>query len=107
MSETWLRIVELLRHGKIRISEHGYDELAADGITVRDILAEAMNAEVLEDYPSYPKGPCVLTFQKDRKGQAVHVVWGIPHGSSSPAVLVTAYRPDPNLWGDDFRRRKT
>jgi hypothetical protein len=31
---------------------------------------------------------------------------GIPKGSSSPAVLVTAYRPDPERWMDDFRRRK-
>jgi len=96
----------LLLHGEIRVSEHGYDELAADGITVREIVAGALNAEVLEDYPSYQKGPCVLTIQKDREGHPIHVVWGIPHSSTSPAVLVTAYRPDADRWGDDLRRRK-
>lgn len=106
MSETWHKIIELLQHGKIRISEHGYDELAADGITVREIVAGALTAEVVEDYPSYQKGPCVLTIQKDREGHPIHVVWGIPHSYASPAVLVTAYRPDPERWGDDFRRRK-
>ena len=106
MGETWRKILELLQHRKIRISEHGYDELAADGITVREIVAGALNAEVLEDYPLYPKGPCVLTIQKDRKGHPIHAVWGIPHGSTSPAVLVTAYRPDPERWKDDFRRRR-
>jgi len=28
-------------------------------------------------------------------------------GLSSPAVLVTAYRPDPAKWTDDFKRRKS
>jgi predicted nucleic acid-binding protein len=26
--------------------------------------------------------------------------------SLAPAVLVTAYRPDPDLWNEDFTRRK-
>ena len=86
MSETWHKILELLRRGEIRISEHGYDEIAADGITVREIVAGVLNAVVLEEYLSYPKGPCVLTIQKGREGHPIHVVWGIPYGSSSPAV---------------------
>ncbi|RPJ19799.1 MAG: DUF4258 domain-containing protein [Desulfobacteraceae bacterium] len=106
MSGTWDQILELLRKGEIRVSEHGYEELAADGIAVREIVAGALNAEVLEDYPSYPKGPCVLTIQKDRRGSPIHVVWGIPRGFSTPAVLVTAYRPDPERWEWDFRRRR-
>lgn len=30
-----------------------------------------------------------------KKKRPNHVVWGIPIGKSSPAVIVTAYRPDP------------
>ncbi|MBN2493254.1 MAG: DUF4258 domain-containing protein [Deltaproteobacteria bacterium] len=106
MSTTWSKILELLQQGEIRISDHGYDELAIDGITAREIVAGALNAVVLEDYSSYPKGPCVLTLQEDREGRPVHAVWGIAHGSTSPAVLVTAYRPDPERWEDGFRRRR-
>ena len=43
---------------------------------------------------------------RDRNDKPVHVVWGIPKGESRPAVLVTAYRPDPDLWDSDFKRRK-
>jgi hypothetical protein len=35
----------------------------------------------------------------------VHTVWGIPKDKKNPAVLITAYRPDPEKWSDDFKRR--
>jgi hypothetical protein len=44
--------------------------------------------------------------QKDHKGKPIHIVWGIPKGFSKPAVVITAYRPDPALWEADFKRRK-
>jgi hypothetical protein len=63
-------------------------------------------AVVLEEYPNDSKGPCVLTLLKDKENQPIHVVWGIPHGSSAPAVLVTAYRPDAERWADGFRKSR-
>lgn len=96
----------LVARGEVRISEHGYDELAADSLFARDIVSGISGAVVVEEYPNYPKGPCVLVVQPDASGDPVHVVWGIPRGAGSPAVLVTAYRPDPSRWSDDFRRRQ-
>jgi hypothetical protein len=106
MNETFGQIVRLLKRGEVRISDHGYDELAADNLYVRDVIESIDEGVVVEEYPDYAKGPCVLVLQKDRSGQPIHVVWGIPKGKSSPAVLVTAYRPDPRRWEPDFLRRK-
>jgi hypothetical protein len=106
LNKTLERIQELVRQRKVVISSHGYDELAADGILVRDIMSGAAKATVVEDYPEYPKGPCVLVLQEDSRGNPVHVVWGIPKGKASPAVVVTAYRPEPQRWSKDFLRRK-
>ncbi len=106
MSQTLQLVIDLVARQDVMISEHGYDELAEDDILVTDIIAEVTSAVVIEDYPEYHKGPCVLVLQKDRQGQPIHVVWGIPRHASSPAVVVTAYRPDMEQWTDDFMRRK-
>lgn len=106
MSDTLKRIVELVSMGDIRVSDHGYDELAADGLYVRDLLEAIGEAKLVEDYPDFPKGPCVLVLATGRDGKPVHAVWGIPKGESRPAVLVTAYRADPERWTEDFSRRR-
>ncbi len=106
MSKTLERVQQLIQSGELRISDHGYDELAADGLMARDVVEGIDHAVVVEDYPTYPKGPCVLVLQHDTDNQPVHVLWGIPKGRERPAVLVTAYRPDPELWQDGFLRRR-
>ena len=100
------QIRKLVAAAEVRISEHGYDELAADGLTVREIVAGIANAVLIENYPEYPKGPSILVLQHDTAGKPVHVVWGIPKGYTSPAVLVTAYRPDPEKWEPGYIRRR-
>jgi len=106
LSKRFEEIRRLVHKSAVRISEHGYDELSAEAILAREVVEGVADAIVVEDYPEYPKGSCVLVLQKDRKNQPIHVVWGIPKGHSSPAVLVTAYRPDPELWESSFLRRR-
>ena len=95
MSSTLEAVQRLVAAGNVRISEHGYDELSDDDIPVRDLLGGIEKATVVEDYPAFPKGPAVLVLQFDGNNRPIHVVWGVPRGFTSPAVLVTAYRPDP------------
>jgi hypothetical protein len=48
----------------------------------------------------------VLMLQRDGRDAPLHVVWGLELGTTEPAVIVTAYVPDPSKWSADFRTRK-
>lgn len=106
MGKTYDSIRALVAEGRVRISEHGYDELAADGLLARELVEGVEAGELVEDYPDFPKGPCILLLQRTRDGRPVHAVWGLPAGHTTPAVLVTAYLPDPEKWEPGFRRRR-
>jgi hypothetical protein len=107
MSETLASIRPLVARREIKVSLHGSRELAAEGLLLDDLATGIDEAVVIEDYPTYHKGPAVLVLQRDGTGQPLHVLWGLAAGQSSPAVLITAYRPDPERWSTDFLRRKT
>ena len=106
MSETFARILSLVDRGVYLVSNHAYDELSDEQIHPEDLLLGLADAEVIEDYPAAFRGPSVLVLQNDRDG-VVHTVWGIPKHHNEPAVLITAYRPQPTRWSPDFRRRRT
>jgi hypothetical protein len=106
MSSLLESIRDLVLNNNVKISDHGYDELSNDRISAREVVAGIQSAVVVKEYPEYGRGPCVLVLQRDYNENPVHVVWGIPSGETEPAVLVTAYRPDPEIWQEDFLRRK-
>jgi hypothetical protein len=78
LSDAFAHIRVLVARGVVRISDHGYDELANDGISVTDVLASVGSAVVVEDYPDAMRGPSVLVLQWDELRRPVHVVWAIP-----------------------------
>lgn len=75
-------------------------------LTVTEIVEGVEAAGLVEDYPRYGKGPCVLVLQRNSRSEPIHVLWGIPKGHDRPAVLITASRPDPTGWSDDYKVRK-
>jgi hypothetical protein len=105
MSEILRRVQMLVLTGDYLVSDHGFDELEEDAIVARDAIAGIADAITVEDYPDRFRGPSVLALQYDAEGRAIHVVWAIPSGERRPAVLVTAYRPNPRLWDSEFRKR--
>jgi hypothetical protein len=107
MSEILRRVQALVLRENVRVSDHGFDELRKDGIVPSDAVASILTAKAIEDYPDRARGPSVLTLQRDANGRPIHVVWAIPAGKVGPAILVTAYRPDPTFWDEMFERRKT
>lgn len=106
MSTLLTSIQELVGGGRIRVSAHGFEELASDDITLAELIDSLPEAVIVEEYQDYHKGPCVLVLQSTNDGRAVHVLWGIAKNTPGTASLITAYRPDPERWSKDFLRRK-
>ena len=106
MSELLRRIQTLVLSGDVSVSDHGYEELRKDDILVNDAVTGIATAVPVESYPDRFRGPAVLTLQHDGKGNPIHVIWALPRAKRRPAVLVTAYRPNPHLWDDDLKERK-
>ncbi len=74
MSETLRRVLALVLSGDYLISDHGFDELAKDGILPGEAIAGIAAAIAVEDYPDRRRGPSVLALQHDVNGRPIHVL---------------------------------
>ena len=106
MSDLIAQIRTLVRRGEVVVSRHGFRELAADDIALGDVLAGIDGALRIEEYPDTGRGRSVLVLTHDSERRPLHVVWGLRKAKSEPAVLVTAYRPDPARWLDNWTTRR-
>ena len=105
MSGTLARIRTLVVDGDFRISDHAYIQIQARELIVAQLVESISDAEIVEDYPDFHKGPAVLVLS-NIEGRSLHMVWGIPKDYARPAWLVTAYAPDPLEWYPDDRTRR-
>jgi hypothetical protein len=101
MSETLRRVQTLVMAGDYRVSDHAYEELRKDAIILlSEVIAGIATAELVEQYRTRER---VLVLQRGANGRPIHVFWAL--SERRQAVLVTAYRPDPDLWASDFKER--
>jgi hypothetical protein len=98
-------IRRLVLAGKARVSTHGFEEMADDDINLGELVESLQHARTVEEYPDYHKGPCVLVLHLTRTGDPVHALWGTSLANPGEAVLITAYRPDPARWSQNFMKR--
>ena len=71
-------------------------------ISPDEVEAAVMQGELVEDYPSDPRGPTCLLLGQGEQGRPVHVVCA-PRADF--LAIITAYTPDSSQWSPDFRRR--
>jgi hypothetical protein len=105
VSDTLTRIRELVEQSKVRVSDHGNEEILEDGINPVFLVDGVKIGILIEDYPDAFKGPTVLLLQ-DYIGKPVHVVWGLATAQQDIATLITAYFPDPGKWYNNFTKRR-
>ena len=83
---------------KYRLTLHAEVEREADKILVSEI-EEAFSPDytIIEDYPEDKRGHSSLVLGFTKEGLPIHMVCAI---YEDILVIITVYRPDPNLWVD-------
>ena len=98
------RVRSLVRRGRYRLTLHAERERDADRIQIVE-LEQALAAErleLIEDYPEDSRGHSHLVLGFTKAGLPIHAVCA---AHEETLVIITLYRPDPQLW-QDYRSRK-
>jgi len=72
-------------------------------ISSNEVEVVVTQGELIEDYPSDPRGHSCLILGFGDAARAVHVVCS---PKDEYLAIITAYLPDPTQWSEDFRRRR-
>ncbi len=98
------KVKELLRDKNYRLTLHAEGERDADRISLVEIEEALLHndPEMIEDYPDDPRGHSFLLLGFSGEGKPIHALCSIHEGT---LVIITIYRPDPNLWVDWKIRR--
>ena len=97
-------IIDAIRHNRIRITDHAYDEAEEDEISFDEIFASALRGEIIENYPDDMPYPSCLIYGVGFDNAPIHSVWAF-NDENRWAVLITTYRPNPRRWVDWRVRR--
>ena len=98
-------IIESIKAGRIRITDHADDEAQNDHLLFADILISVQRGEIIKQYPEDKPYPSCLIFGRNVKGEPVHSVWGY-NADTEASVLITVYRPDSTIWMEDWKTRR-
>ncbi len=71
-------------------------------ITPEEVERVVLGGEMIEDYPTDPRGYSCLLLGFGDKALPIHVVCS---PKDEYLAIITAYRPAPEQWSADFKRR--
>ena len=88
----------------IRFSRYAIERMFERAIPPNVVASVIANGETVESYPDDTPYPSLLLlgFQD---GQPVHVVVA-REPDSGLCHVITVYRPDPDVWNEDFKTRR-
>ena len=99
---------ELVGSGIYEVSIHAQQERLAENLDIGDIEAAILSGEIIEDYPTDPRGPSCLVSGHAGSGP-VHVVigWAYRKTGDQPTLrVITVYIPKLPKWKDNRTRGK-
>jgi hypothetical protein len=96
-------IQKLCQSRALRWTSHVLARLLQRGIAMDDVVHALMHGEIIEQYPKDYPFPSCLVLGLSLAGTYLHIVCGI---GENLLWLITAYRPNPFKWDEDFKTRK-
>ncbi|MBS1249697.1 MAG: hypothetical protein MAG431_01278 [Chloroflexi bacterium] len=92
-----VHIINAIQTERVNITQHARREARNDDLTLDEIFFSTLKGEVIENYPTDTPYPSCLIYGKTIKHEPVHTVWAYA-AESQIGILITVYRPDPDLW---------
>jgi len=96
-------IKKKVRQGKFRLSFTHTEKLRERKIEIRELEQAISVGEIIEDYPTDPRGPSCLILGHSEEGRPLHIVCGI---MDKELLIITAYEPDTRDWETDWKTRR-
>ena len=92
-----------VEQGKYRLSYTHTEKLRQRKIEAQEVEQAISTGEIIEDYPTDPRGPSCLILGYTKKGRPLHIVCGkVQEG----LLIITEYEPSPEEWESDWKRRR-
>jgi hypothetical protein len=89
----------------VLFSGHALRRMFERGLSKDDVMAVLSAGDVLAEYPHDQPYPSALLLGFVNQSP-VHVV-AARDAASDVCFVITAYRPDPAVWSDDYKSRRT
>ncbi len=98
-----IEIKDKVERNEYEISFHAEKERYAENITIFDLEMAISNGEIIEDYPTDPRGSSCLIFG-NAKEKPLHIVCG--YTEQKWIRIITVYIPKPPKWVNERTRDK-
>ena len=89
------------RHAKYEMENEEFGR-----IVEREVYEAICNGEVIEEYPDDKPYPSALIFGKTTTDRPLHIVCAYAEVENL-AIMITVYQPNPELWIEYKRRKKS
>jgi len=96
-------IKEKVKNNKYKISFTHTEKLRQREIEIRELEEAIFTGEIIERYPTDPRGPSCLILGYTQLNRPLHIVCGIIEGE---LLIITAYEPSPEEWKPDWKTRR-
>ena len=87
------------RHARMEMEIEEYG-----AILEKEVDEAIINGKIIENYPDDEPYPSCLVYGKTAKNRALHIVCAYSKDDNL-TIIITAYRPDPEKWINNERRK--